>query len=62
MDTTSIVTLISNVGFPIVACGAMFFMMNKQNERHESEMNKMRESLDNNTKAINMLAEKLKDE
>ena len=52
-------TLISNMGFPIACCIAMFYMMNKSNEQHKSEMDKITEALNNNTRAIAELSAKL---
>lgn len=52
MDFNSFVQLIGTLGFPIVACGAMYVQLIKQAERHKEEMDKIREALENNTKAI----------
>ena len=52
MDAATITQLIGSLGFPIVACGAMYWQMLKQAERHEAEMDKIREALENNTRAI----------
>ncbi len=46
---------ISTVGFPIVACGAMFWKVNDQDKKHSEEMDSLRETIDNNTKAVNAL-------
>lgn len=59
MTIETIINLISSVGFPIVACVALFVMNNKQTERHNEEMSKITESLNNNTNAITRLSEKL---
>ena len=55
MDITTIMQAISTVGFPIVACAACFWMINKQDERHREEINKMTDSLNANTLAITKL-------
>lgn len=55
MDANTIISLISSVGFPIVACVALYYSNFKQGERHREEMDKLRNSLDENTKAINTL-------
>jgi len=55
MDVTVISQLISSVGFPIAACVALFWQMNKQSEAHKEEMNSLKESLNQNTLAINKL-------
>lgn len=46
MDTGNIVQLIGSLGFPIVACGALFWMLNKQTELHRDEMNVLKEAID----------------
>ena len=52
MDYQSIAGLISSVGFPIAACCAIFWQLNKQSEQHKQEMDKMTEALSNNTAAV----------
>lgn len=47
-----ILTLIGNYAFPIVACVALFWKMDKDQDRHKEEMDAIRESLDSNTKAV----------
>lgn len=59
MDYTTIMQLIGSLGFPIVACAALFWQMNKTNEAHKEEMNEMRKSIDNNTQALIRLVTKL---
>lgn len=59
MDITAITTIISNVGFPIAACIAMFWYVNKQTDVHKQEIDKLTESLNNNTKALNKLVDAL---
>lgn len=51
-----ILTAISTVGFPIVACIAMFWMNEKQDRRHQDEVNKLNETVANNTVALTKLA------
>ena len=46
MDTNAIVNLIGSVGFPIVACGALFWMLNKQTEMYREEMNSLKEAIE----------------
>lgn len=52
MTGADILTLIGNYCFPIVACIAMFWQLNKNNERHKEEMDALRASLDANTEAV----------
>lgn len=51
--------LIGTIGFPIVAAGAMFWKVNKQDEQHKSEMDNVTKAIENNTNAITALTEKL---
>lgn len=46
MDMSNIVQLIGSLGFPIVACGALFWMLNKQTELHREEVNSIKEAID----------------
>ena len=42
MDINNWAQLISTIGFPIAACCAIFFMMNKEREDHKSEVNDLK--------------------
>jgi hypothetical protein len=59
MDVNSLIQLVGSLGFPIVACGALFWRMVKSEEQHKEEMNKMSEALNNNTSALLKLTERL---
>nr|DAI89769.1 MAG TPA: YvrJ protein family protein [Caudoviricetes sp.] len=59
MDINTLIQLVGSLGFPIVACGALFWRMVKSDEQHKEEMYKMSEALNNNTNAIVKLTEKL---
>lgn len=59
MDVNSLIQLVGSLGFPIVACGALFWRMVKSDEQHKVEMNKISEALNNNTSALVKLTEKL---
>ena len=59
MDVNLLIQLVGSLGFPIVACGALFWRMIKSDEQHKEEMNKMSEALNNNTSALVKLTEKL---
>lgn len=59
MDVTAITQLISNLGFPIACCIALFWRMNKQDENHKEEMNGMKTAIDNNTLVITKLYERM---
>lgn len=59
MDAPTIIQLISNLGFPIVCCGALFWKMNKQDENHKEEIGTLTSALNNNTIVLEKLCEKL---
>lgn len=59
MDVNLLIQLVGSLGFPIVACGALFWRMIKSDEQHKEEMNKMSEALNNNTSALLKLTERL---
>lgn len=59
MDWTIITQLVGSIGFPIVACVALFSQMNKQTAQHKEEMDKISEALNNNTAALIKLAAKI---
>lgn len=58
MDITAIGNLIGSLGFPVVMCILMFNRMDKQDELHKQEMEKVTESLNNNTIALTQLSAK----
>ena len=60
MDINTITTIISTVGFPIACCIYLVYNTNKIEERHRNEVDKLRESLDNNTKVMNKICAVLK--
>lgn len=59
MDFEIITQLIGSLGFPIVACIYLAMREEKTNERHASEMNELRKSVDNNTNVMIKLCTKL---
>lgn len=59
MDLSAITTLIGSLGFPIAACIACFWMLNKERENHQQEMQKVTEAINNNTIALTTLTERI---
>ena len=59
MDLNAFTTLIGSLGFPIVMCLLLYYRMDKQDENHKSEMDKITEALNNNTQALTALATKI---
>ena len=62
MDVQAITSIITNVGFPIAVCLICFWYINKMQEQHKAETDKLAEALNNNTivmqKLINNLENK----
>lgn len=56
MDINSIAQVIGSLGFPIVACGALFWKMDKDNQIRSEESQKMQEAIVNNTLALTELS------
>lgn len=57
-----ILTAITTVGFPIVACGALAWYIKYLTDVHKKESDDMRKSLDANTQVMNKLLLKLESE
>ena len=60
MDVNTIVSIVSTVGFPIACCIYLVYNQNKAEERHRDEVDKLRQSLDNNTKVMTKICAILK--
>lgn len=52
MNVTEITQLISSVGFPIVACMAMFYMNNKT-------LTELKDTIQNNTTVMELILQKI---
>lgn len=52
MDMNLILQAISTVGFPICACGALFWLVNKLESEHKQEVNSLRDIIERNTEAL----------
>ena len=52
MNITEITQLISSVGFPIVACMAMFYMNNKT-------LTELKDTIQNNTTVMELILQKI---
>lgn len=55
MDVSTITTLISSVGFPIFTTLVLFYYIYKQQEKTNDTINKLSETINNNTKAMLVL-------
>lgn len=52
MDANNIITIISNLGFPIAMCVALFWYMIKQREVHKEETEHLKDTIAENTKVL----------
>ena len=59
MDFATVSQLIGTLGFPIVACCALFYRMSVQDEAHKAEIDKLTEAINNNTIALTKLVQKI---
>ena len=57
-----VLTAITTVGFPIVACGALSWYIKYLTDVHKKESDDMRKSLDANTQVMNKLLSRLESE
>ena len=54
-----IVSIVSNVGFPIACVIVMFMRMEKERESHKQESEKWVEAINNNTRVMEKVLEKV---
>lgn len=59
MDVQAITSIITNVGFPIAVCLICFWYINKMQEQHKAETDKLAEALNNNTIVMQKLISNL---
>lgn len=52
MDANNIITIISNLGFPIAMCVALFWYMIKQREAHKEETEHLKDTIAENIKVL----------
>ena len=52
--------LITNLGFPIVVCIALFWLVIKTNENYNNMIEKLRQTIQENTQLINDVLDHLK--
>lgn len=61
MDMNTILTLITGVGFPIVAYLLMFNYLMKKDEMHKTEMQGLTNALENNTLVMQKLLDEIEE-
>ena len=52
MNVNDITQLVSNLGFPIVVAGVLFWILYKTSMNYNATIDKMRETIDKNTQLI----------
>lgn len=60
-EANTIVEVINNVGFPIVVAGALFWQNIKTNENYQNLLKELTDIIDNNTRSIKELSNKIGD-
>lgn len=60
MNMDEVTSLISNVGFPIAVCVALFYSMMKQEDKHKDETDKLSATVEANTKVLTELCTLIK--
>lgn len=59
MTANDVGSLISNLGFPIVACGALFWLNLKTSETYAKTIAEMRKTIEDNTRMIQSFIDKV---
>lgn len=60
MGTQEIVEIINSVGFPIVACGALFWLNVRTLRQQRMMLHELEQTIEKNTYVISSIAEKVK--
>lgn len=61
MDVQTLMQAVTTVGFPIVACGALGWLLYREQNVHKEEMNNMTTALNANTVIMTELKQLLED-
>ena len=61
MNVNDISQLVSNLGFPIVVTGVLFWLMYKNSVMYNDTIQKMRETIDKNTQIMQEVLSHLKE-
>lgn len=59
MEFSDIVSIITNVGFPIACTCALFHFLDKECEQHREETAELKDAINNNTIVVQHLIDKL---
>lgn len=55
-----IIDLVGNLGFPIAMCAALFYYMIQQRKEHSTELEHLRDTLEENTRVLTELSTLIK--
>lgn len=61
MNVDSAMQIIANVGFPIACCIMLWMQMQKSDELHKEEVEKLRDVISDNTLVIQKLVDRLEE-
>lgn len=61
MDINGWTQIISSIGFPIAACCAIFYMMNKEREDHKNEVTTLKDVISNINETLASLKQLIED-
>lgn len=59
MEVDTVLSIITQIGFPIAVCLIAFWYINKMQTEHKEEMIKMSDAINNNTLVMQKLIDKL---
>ena len=62
MNVQDITTIVSTLGFPIVAAGALFWSNLKTSDNYTKTIDEMRKTIEDNTRVTEQLINKLSEE
>ena len=61
MDISTLTQLIGSYGFPIVACGALFWYIVKEQRENRKVQDELKAAIQNNTEVMNKLCEAVRE-
>jgi hypothetical protein len=61
LDAQNIQNLITSVGFPIFACIAIFYMLNKEREDHKTEVTSLKDVIAEINETLSALKQLIED-
>lgn len=60
LDLQTLITVINQTGFPIAACIALFWLVNKTLKAQQEILNEVKTAIQNNTHAIEEVSKQIK--